>query len=194
LIYEDAPKPVLRRDRIVVAVASQERCPPFWLGSTLQKTPDRRSPGQPSYGRGFSMTGVHSCVGDFKSLLTCWLLALSAVVVASLAYSDSPSLQHRYFLVVWGYQGAGNLPRNSHTFLTVYRGDDLAEGRVIPATISWFPADRGVHLVGVERGHNFSLPQTLAIACRGRKRVTTGDLMNRGAHGALGWMLEKGAR
>jgi NADPH:quinone reductase-like Zn-dependent oxidoreductase len=69
LIYEDAPKPVLRRDRIVVAVASQERCPPFWLGSTLQKTPDRRSPGQPSYGRGFSMTGVHSCVGDFKSCL-----------------------------------------------------------------------------------------------------------------------------
>jgi hypothetical protein len=127
-----------------------------------------------------------------SKLLTYWLLALSAVVVASPAYSDSPSLQHHYFLVVWGYQGAGNLPRDSHTFLTVYHGDDLAEGRVIPATISWFPADRGVHLVGVERGHNFSLPQTLAIACRGRKRVTTGDLMNRGAHGALGWMLEKG--
>jgi hypothetical protein len=111
--------------------------------------------------------------GRLQKLLTYWLLALSAVVVASLAYSDSPSLQHRYFLVVWGYQGAGNLPRNSHTFLTVYRGDDLAEGRVIPATISWFPADRGVHVVGVERGHNFSLPQTLAIACHGRKHVTT---------------------
>jgi hypothetical protein len=154
-------------------VASQERCPPFWLGSTLQKTPGRRGPGQPGEGRGFSMNGCSFVRGRLQKLLTYWLLALSAVVVASPAYSDSPSLQHHYFLVVWGYQGAGNLPRDSHTFLTIYRGDDLAEGRVIPATISWFPADRGVHLVGVERGHNFSLPQTLAIACRGRKHVAT---------------------
>ena len=42
-----------------------------------------------------------------------------------------------------------------------------------PATISWFPADRGVHLLGVERGHNFSLPQTLSIACQGRKYIAT---------------------
>ena len=56
------------------------------------------------------------------------ILSLIAVVVAFPAQSDLSSLQHRYFLVVWGYQGAGNLPRDSHTFLTVYRGDDLVEG------------------------------------------------------------------
>jgi hypothetical protein len=44
---------------------------------------------------------------------------------------------------------------------------------VAPATISWFPATGVVHLVGVERGRNFSLRKTLAIACQGRKHVAT---------------------
>ena len=78
-----------------------------------------------------------------QKLFFYWLLAVIAVFVAFPAHSGLSSLRHRYFLVIWGYQGAGNLPRDSHTFLTVYRGDDLAEGRVAPATISWFPADRG---------------------------------------------------
>jgi hypothetical protein len=108
-----------------------------------------------------------------QKLITYWFLAVSAVVVAFPAHSGLPSLQNRYFLVVWGYQGAGNLPRDSHTFLSVYRGDDLARGRVAPATISWFPADRGLRLVGVERGHNFSLPETLAMACQARKQVAS---------------------
>jgi hypothetical protein len=109
--------------------------------------------------------------GRLQRLIVYWLVAISAVVVAFSAHSSS--LQNRYFLVVWGYQGAGNPPRESHTFLTIYRGDDLAEGQVAPATISWFPADGGVNLVGVERGRNFSLRQTLAIACQGRKQVAT---------------------
>jgi hypothetical protein len=104
-------------------------------------------------------------------LSLCWLLAVIGVVFAFPAQSRLSDLQNRYFLVVWGYQGAGNPPRESHTFLTVYRGDDLAEGRVAPATISWFPADGVIHLVGVEWGRNISLGQTLAIACQGRKHV-----------------------
>jgi hypothetical protein len=111
--------------------------------------------------------------GRLQKLIVYWLVAISAVVVAFPAHSSLPSLQNRYFLVVWGYQGAGNPPRESHTFLTVYRGDDLAKGRVAPATISWFPATGVVHLVGVERGRNLSLPQTLAIACQGRKHVAS---------------------
>jgi hypothetical protein len=111
--------------------------------------------------------------GQPQKLSVYWLAAIIAVVVTFPADSDSPSLRHRYFLVVWGYQGVGNPPRESHSFLTVYRGDDLMKGRVAPATISWFPADRGVSLVGTERGRNFSLPQTLAIACQGRKQVAT---------------------
>ena len=94
--------------------------------------------------------------------ITFWLFAVIAVVIAFPAHSDFPSLRHRYFLVVWGYQGVGNAPRESH---------DLAKGRVAPATISWFPATGVVHLVGVERGRNLFLGQTLAIACQGRKHV-----------------------
>jgi hypothetical protein len=108
-----------------------------------------------------------------QKLILYWLLSVIAVVVAFPAHSGLASLQNRYFLVVWGYQGEGNPPRESHTFLTVYRGNDLAEGRVAPATISWFPADGGLRLLGVERGRNFSLPQTLAMACQGRKQVAT---------------------
>jgi hypothetical protein len=111
--------------------------------------------------------------GRLQKLIANWLLAVIVVVVAFPAHSGIASLQNRYFLVVWGYQGADNPPRESHTFLTVYRGDDLAKGRVAPATISWFPADGGIHLVGVERGRNFSLQQTLAIACQARKHVAT---------------------
>ena len=81
--------------------------------------------------------------GRLQKLITYWFLAVSAVVVAFPAQSGLPSLQNRYFLVVWGYQGAGNPPRESHTFLSVYRGDDLVKRRVTPATISWFPADGG---------------------------------------------------
>jgi hypothetical protein len=116
---------------------------------------------------------VSSVRGQLKKLIVYWFAVLIAVVVAFPARSDFPSLRHRYFLVVWGYQGVGNPPRESHSFLSVYRGDDIAKGRVAPATISWFPADRGVQLVGVERGRNFSLPQTLAIACQGRRQVAT---------------------
>jgi hypothetical protein len=109
----------------------------------------------------------------FQKLIVYWLLAVIGLVLAFPAHSRLSGLQDRYFLVVWGYQGAGNLPRDSHTFLTVYRGDDLAQGRVAPATISWFPADGGLRLVGVERGRNFSLPQTLAMACQSNKHVAT---------------------
>jgi len=115
--------------------------------------------------------------GRLQKLITYWFLAVSAVVVAFPAHSGLSSLQNRYFLVVWGYQGAGNPPRESHTFLTVYRGDDLAKGRVAPATISWFPATGVVHLVGVDRGRNVSLRKTLAIACEGSQtRCNLGTL------------------
>jgi len=108
-----------------------------------------------------------------QKLFFYWLLFVIAVITAFPADSGLTTLQNRYFLVVWGYQGEGNPPRESHTFLSVYRGDDLARGRVAPATISWFPADRELHLLGVERGDNLSLSQTLALACQGRKHVAT---------------------
>jgi hypothetical protein len=75
--------------------------------------------------------------GQLQKLIVYWSAVLIAVVVAFPAHSDFPSLRHRYFLVVWGYQGVGNPPRESHSFLSVYRGDNLTKRRVAPATISW---------------------------------------------------------
>lgn len=102
-------------------------------------------------------------------------LSLLAAVIIGLAplpaRADYPRLQDRYFLVVWSYEGVGNLPRDSHTFASFYDGDDLAVGRVAPATISWLSATGVVHLFGVQRGHNFTLSQTLARACRAGKRL-----------------------
>jgi hypothetical protein len=60
---------------------------------------------------------------------------------------------------------------NAHTFASFYRGDDLAIGVVRPATISWLPATGAVQLFGAERGYNFSLGQTLRMACRSRRKV-----------------------
>jgi len=104
------------------------------------------------------------------------LLAFVSLVIVGLpAVFAQPhhvdGLHNRYFVVVWGYEGDGNAPRDSHTFAAFYNGDDLAKGRVRPGTISWLPADGGVSLTGAEQGRNFSLAETLAMACRDGKRV-----------------------
>jgi hypothetical protein len=54
-----------------------------------------------------------------------------------------------------------NKPRDSHTFASFYGGDDLADGSVKSATISWLPESGVVHLLRVGRGRNFLLAQTL---------------------------------
>jgi hypothetical protein len=101
------------------------------------------------------------------------LLAAAVVGLALPANADNTNLRGRYFLVVWGYQGAGNAPRESHVFATFYEGDDLAEGRTMPATISWLPATGVNYLLGVEPGRNFSLTQTVALACQTGKQVAS---------------------
>jgi hypothetical protein len=78
-------------------------------------------------------------------------------------------LRGRYFMVIWAYQG--HAPIDSHSFASFYSGDDLAEGRVTPATISWLSVTGVVHPLHSEVGRNFSLTETLAMACQGGKRV-----------------------
>ena len=57
-------------------------------------------------------TGQYFLVrGQLHKLIVYWLVAVSAVIVAFPAHSGLSSLQNHYFLVVWGYQGAGNPPR-----------------------------------------------------------------------------------
>jgi hypothetical protein len=100
------------------------------------------------------------------------LLMVSAALNPAFGHIDkAESLRNHYFVVVWGYEGNGNRPRESHTFVAFYNGEDLADGRVKPATISWLPTDGAISLIGVEQGRNFSLGETLAMACRANRRV-----------------------
>jgi hypothetical protein len=90
------------------------------------------------------------------------VVAVCAIVLS--ASAQAQSLQGRYFVVVWGYQGTTNAAVDAHTFATFYRGESLGS----PATISWLPATRVVRARGEERGRNLSLGETLALA-RARK-------------------------
>jgi hypothetical protein len=90
---------------------------------------------------------------------------------AQASVGQQADLRGRYFLVVWGYQGQTNDVVEAHTFVSVYRGDDLSVGNVNPSTISWLPATGVVRLFGWEKGRNFSLAQTLGIACRAHREV-----------------------
>jgi hypothetical protein len=111
-----------------------------------------------------------------KILVQFLFVVVGFCLAPALAQSDKSEgegLRGRYYMVVWAFQGPGNAPRDSHTFAAFYNGDDLADGRLAPATISWFPARGVVRPFGVERGHNFSLEQTLAMACRTGKQVAS---------------------
>jgi hypothetical protein len=81
------------------------------------------------------------------------------------------ALRSHYFLVVWAYQGRDDDLVHAHTFTSFYKGDDLAKGVVHPLTLSWLPASGVVQLFGVEKGRNFSLAQTMGMACRAGRDV-----------------------
>ena len=109
-----------------------------------------------------------------KAFAFLMFLVVLAPILTSSAQSDSSriaALNGHYFLVVWGSQGQDNDVVDSHTFASFYRGDDLAKGVVKPATISWLPATGVVQLFGSEKGRNFSLAQTLRMACRSGREV-----------------------
>ena len=90
---------------------------------------------------------------------------------ASSQASDGAALRGHYFLVLSGFQGPDNDVVHSHTFASFYCGNDLAKGIIKPATISWLPATGVVQPFGSERGHNFTLAQTLRMACRSGRDV-----------------------
>ena len=98
-------------------------------------------------------------------------IAAVAAFASSAEASNRAALREHYFLVVSGYQGPDNDVVQSHTFASFYSGDDLAKGIIKPATISWLPATGVVQPFGSERGHNFTLAQTLRMACRSGRDV-----------------------
>jgi hypothetical protein len=101
-------------------------------------------------------------------MLTVLLIATPSVAGR---VSGQSALTGRYYLVVWGLQGPDNDVVDSHTFVSFYRGDDLDKGIVKPATISWLPATGVVQVFGSEKGHNFTVAQTLKMACRSGRQV-----------------------
>ena len=116
-----------------------------------------------------------SDVGALRHLCCYSAVSLVAAAIAGFAaFAADPDQSHlrgRYFLVVWSYEGTARLPQECHTFISVYDGDDLALGRVVPDTISWLPKTGNVRLLGASQGRNFSLAQTLAMACQSGKRT-----------------------
>lgn len=89
------------------------------------------------------------------------------------ALADNSQLRGRYFLQVWSYESLSNRPKDSHTFATLYSGDDLAAGRTAPTTISWLPKSGVVQPLRISKGQNFSLAATLSTACESRKVIRT---------------------
>jgi hypothetical protein len=107
-----------------------------------------------------------------RALALCFVRVFILFASApALAATERIDLRGRYFIVVWGYQGAVNAPKDSHTFASFYDGTQLSRGRVKPATISWLPVTGVVHILEVDPGRNFSLGQTLTLACRSGRQV-----------------------
>jgi hypothetical protein len=102
--------------------------------------------------------------------LVCMVLVVFSLAASAQA-AETTSLKDRYFMVVWSYQGPDDDLVHAHTFISFYRGDDLAKGVVRPETISWLPATAKVQPFGSEKGKNFSLSQTLQMACRAGRQV-----------------------
>ncbi|MGE0055986.1 MAG: hypothetical protein AB7S74_17450 [Hyphomicrobium sp.] len=110
---------------------------------------------------------MKSCIFSMVLVAFTWATAANARTDTRL----DTALRGRYFLVVWGYQGQNNDVVESHTFASFYKGEQLAHGKLNPPTISWLPFTGVVHLFGIEKGRNFSLTQTLGMACRAGRDV-----------------------
>lgn len=100
----------------------------------------------------------------------------AALVVLSTSLGAEPAshrsaLRGHYFVMVWGFQGQDNDVVHSHTFASFYKGDDLSKGIIKPVTISWLPATGVIDPFAAEPGHNFTLAQTLEMACRLNREV-----------------------
>lgn len=93
------------------------------------------------------------------------VVGLGFLVPAAGPAFAAETFRGRYYVVVFGYQGPGNRPIDSHTFASFYDGDSLENGTAAePPTISWLPATGVVRPVRREPGHNFTLSQTVGLA------------------------------
>jgi len=110
-----------------------------------------------------------SLTASLRSFLAAVVMVATGALAAAQAEPSSATLHGRYFMVVWSYQSPDNDVVKSHTFASFYSGDDLAARN--PATISWLPSTGVVDPFAIARGRNFSLAQTLTMACRTGREV-----------------------
>lgn len=106
-----------------------------------------------------------------KKLATLVCAAIFLLTQLVPASAVDANLTGRFFMIVWSFQGPDDDLVHAHTFVSFYRGDDLEKGIVRPETISWLPATGKVQPFGAEEGRNFSLDETLRMACRARRQV-----------------------
>ena len=106
-----------------------------------------------------------------RFIFLVFFIAAVAAFTSSAKASNGVVLRGHYFLVVSGFQEPDNDVVQSHTSASFYSGNDLAKGIIKPATISWLPLTGVVRLFSSERGHNFTLAQTLRMACRSGRDV-----------------------
>ena len=112
---------------------------------------------------------VASLTASLRTFLAAVVIVATGSFTAVRADASSANLHGRFFMVVWSYQSPDNDVVKSHTFASFYSGDDLATRN--PPTISWLPSTGVVDPFRIARGRNFSLAQTLTMACRTGREV-----------------------
>ena len=108
------------------------------------------------------------------SRVAWWGAPLLLLLVAGAAPADE-----FYFVAMFGSQRIPNNPNYSHTFATFVRASGegpCPTGFTVEEsfTISWLPANTIVRTGALlpECGHNFTLPETLAIVLKDEERVS----------------------
>jgi hypothetical protein len=77
--------------------------------------------------------------------------------------TSSDLVATRFYLTIYGFQTAPNFLRTAHTFAVVTKKLSDGSSPEEPSIISWLPDAGTIHLVGAEKGRNYSLPETLAF-------------------------------
>jgi len=91
-------------------------------------------------------------------------LVTSLLFLFLLSTTSSAASSRHYYIVVYGHQGAVNLPKDSHSFASFYTERDIDKFNdfTYPApTISWLPATMKIKPLQIQEGFNFSLAQTM---------------------------------
>lgn len=102
------------------------------------------------------------------------LIAATALAVPTA--EPVPLAAPRYFFILYGGQSLPFKPRTAHTWATFVKAAPAADGTMVmeTVTISWLPETGNVkpYRLRPERGRNFSLDETFAIAVGQGDRVS----------------------